>query len=223
MISLNDNKFDGPISDPQIADVFSLMKRETLLEINCCHVGKIESYNSLLNTATVSIGVKKKLKNGKELEYPTLEDCPVFMLYGGTASITMPISSGDGCLILFNDRCMDDWFLTGAVTAPTDKRAHALSDGIVLVGIKPMTKQLLPIPDCLSINAGLKKVSIKNQIADLQVIVKLLLTALVAHGHTALEVAPGSGTSASLTTAINAPLIGIQAQFDNLLQSPSPI
>jgi hypothetical protein len=88
----SDRKFDGPISDPQIADVFSLIKRETLLDINCVHAGTIVSYNSTTNMAEVSINVKRKLKNGTEIEYPTLDDCPVFMLYGGTASITMPNS-----------------------------------------------------------------------------------------------------------------------------------
>lgn len=209
------NKFDQPIFDPQIADVLSLMKRETMLEINCVHVGKIKSYTSATNTATVTINVIRNLKNGTTLEYPELEDCPVFMLYGGTASITMPIQAGDDCLILFNDRCLDDWALSGDVVAPTDKRIHSLSDGIVLVGVKPLTKQLIPVPDSLCINAGSKKVSIKNQVADLQLIVTSLLSALTSHSHTAL-----SSPSVDLTTAITTPETGIQDLFDSLLQAP---
>lgn len=172
----SDRKFDGPIFDPQIADVLTLMKRETMLDMNCVQVGKIEAYNSATNTAQVSIGVKRKLKNGDELEYPTLEDCPVFMLYGGTSSITMPISSGDDCLVLFNDRCIEDWFLMGDVVAPEDKRVHSLSDGIVLVGVKPMVKQLIPVPtDCISINGGTNLVEIKNAVNGLLALIGTLI------------------------------------------------
>jgi len=179
----SDRKFDGPISDPQIADVFSLIKRETMLDINCIQVGTIVSYNSTTNMAEVSINVKRKLKNGTEIEYPTLDDCPVFMLYGGMASITMPISSGDGCLILFNDRCMDDWILLGDVTAPADKRIHSLSDGIVIVGIKPMIKQLVPVPsDCISINGGTNLIEIKNAVNGLVALVESLIDVIKALG-----------------------------------------
>jgi hypothetical protein len=174
----SDRKFDGPISDPQIVDVFSLMKRETMLDINCVQIGTIESYNSVTNTAQVSINVKRKLKNGDELEYPTLEDCPVFMLHGGTSSITMPISSGDGCLVLFNDRCIEDWFLMGDVVAPADKRVHSLSDGIVLVGVKPMIKQLIPLSSNLCINAGSNKVAIKNTVVDLKTQLNDIITSI---------------------------------------------
>jgi len=170
------NKFDQPIFDPQIADVLSLMKRETMLEINCVQVGKIKSYDSSNNTAKVTINVIRNLKNGNSLEYPELEDCPVFMLYGGTASITMPIQAGDDCLILFNDRCMDDWVLSGDVVAPTDRRIHSLSDGIVLVGVKSMA-DVSAVPSCLAINGGTNKISILNKDEDLKTLL-LSVTAL---------------------------------------------
>jgi hypothetical protein len=200
MINLTDRKFDGALSDPQIADVFSLMKRETMLDINCVQVGTINSYNSTTNTAQVSINVKRPLKNGTELEYPTLEDCPVFMLYGGSASITMPISSGDGCLVLFNDRCMDDWFLIEDVVAPTDKRVHSLSDGIVLVGVKPMTKQTIPVPSSLCINGGDNKISIKNSnpVGDLKKILDKLINTIA--GLTTINCVVGAPVTLSPAT-----------------------
>jgi len=211
------NTFDQPIFNPQIADVLSLVKRETMLEINCVHVGKIKSYTSATNTATVTINVIRNLKNGTTLEYPELEDCPVFMLYGGTASITMPIASGDDCLILFNDRCLDDWALSGDVVAPTDTRIHSLSDGIVLVGVKSMA-DVSAVPSCLSINGGTNKISIKNSTpkADLKKILDLLVDAL--YGLTTASCVNGSPTTLSpATKALLTGTGGIKEQLGLLL------
>jgi len=212
------NTFDQPIFNPQIADVLSLVKRETMLEINCVHVGKIKSYTSATNTATVTINVIRNLKNGTTLEYPELEDCPVFMLYGGTASITMPIQAGDDCLILFNDRCLDDWALSGDVVAPTDTRIHSLSDGIVLVGVKSMA-DVTAVPSCLSIHGGTNKISIKNSTADadLKILIDALIDAIVNIVITPAAVGVTGTLMPNTKLVFNAPLVGLKAKFAKLL------
>jgi len=197
------NTFDQPIFNPQIADVLSLVKRETMLEINCVHVGKIKSYTSATNTATVTINVIRNLKNGTTLEYPELEDCPVFMLYGGTASITMPIQAGDDCLILFNDRCLDDWALSGDIVAPTDTRIHSLSDGIVLVGVKSMA-DVTAVPSNLCINGGTGLIEIKNTVNGLVALVESLIT--VIKGLTTMGSATNQAVDAASKLLLDAEL-----------------
>ena len=116
-----------PSAQPQLFDVLLRNKRETALEINCVKIGKIESYDNLTNTAKITISSLRRLANGDTCEYPQLEDCPVFILQGGGSYLSMPIDSGDNCLVLFNDRCIDDWYIAGQVTAPDDTRAHAIA------------------------------------------------------------------------------------------------
>jgi hypothetical protein len=76
-------------------------------------------------------------------EYPLLIKCPVFHLYGGSAYMTFPIVAGDNCILLFNDREIDNWFVAGGVQAPTALRAHDISDAIALVGIRNLQNSIV--------------------------------------------------------------------------------
>ena len=85
----------GPSADPEFADVINKVKSDISYALNCVQIGTIESFNKLLNTASVSVNFKRQLPDGSTLDYPLLCDCPVFILSGGGASIEMPISAGD--------------------------------------------------------------------------------------------------------------------------------
>ena len=161
-------KVTGLIADPTLYDILLQFKKNIMTSINCIQIGTIESYNPLTNTASVSINFKRKLKNGDILEYPILGDCPVFVLTGGTASITMPIDEGDTCLILFNDRNINNWFSTGDVMEPSNNRCHDISDGIVLVGIKSLLDVSIPLKTGICIDGGSKKISIINDVDSIK-------------------------------------------------------
>lgn len=168
-MSYTKDKIQGPTSEPSIADVLNRLKRETMLAMNCVLIGKIESYSSVSNTANISICVKRKLLNGEEIEYPQLQDVPIFILSGGTSYVSIPIVAGDFCIVLCCDRSIDDWYLAGQTTAPKDTRCHSLSDAIALVGVKPLTSMTTPIPSSsVCINGGSKKVSLKNTSGNLK-------------------------------------------------------
>lgn len=205
------------IDNPSIDDVFNLMKREASQSINCVQIGKIESFNSALNTASVSIVFKRKLKNGEEIPYPKLNDCPVFKLSGGGACIHMPITKGDYCLILFNDRCIDEWTLSGQVVAPTDTRCHDISDGIVLVGLlDPISAT--PSPSIPVINGGTKKIAIKNNIASLITIIESLIDAIKSITIT-VPPGPGAPTPFPVDATIQTNLESVKTQFGTLLDT----
>jgi hypothetical protein len=166
----------GPIFDPRLADILKESKRDVMASINCIHIGTIESYDSLTNTASVSINFKRKLMSGEELDLPLLGECPVFILTGGAASITLPIAKGDTCIVLFNDRNLDDWWTTGLVKSPADNRMHSLSDGIVIVGIRSLLNSPNSTPNVLGINAGSNNlIEIKNSLNSLYKLIESLI------------------------------------------------
>ena len=68
-------------------------------------------------------------------EYPTLIDCPVIILGGGPTHLTFPIAKGDECLLLFNDRDIDNWHQGSTSSANATARLHSFSDAIALVGV----------------------------------------------------------------------------------------
>lgn len=130
--------------DPNLRDLLNLFKKEIFLDINCHHVGTIESFDPATQTATVTIGYKKTYFVSDEVkgfvpklvDYPVIAECPVLFLGGSDFCMTFPVEQGDECLLIFNDRDFDI-FLTGNKNAanPTP-RAHSFADAIALVGIR---------------------------------------------------------------------------------------
>lgn len=127
------------INPPDLDDLLAESRDALLANINCVQVGKIEKINDD-QTVEIKIQFLRRLPDGKTAKYPLLVDCPYFVLQGGGAYIDMPIKKGDDCLVLFNDRNIDDWWDTANVAVPADTRKHSISDGFALVGINSKAK-----------------------------------------------------------------------------------
>lgn len=137
-------------NEPQLKDLMDYVSRDIKLSLNCHHVGTIESFDDLTQTAQVSINYTKTFLNIQDVgntsvqsvNYPILASCPVMCLGGGLASMTFPITPGDECLVLFNDRDLDNWFNGSSNSPPATGRLHAFTDGIVLVGLRSLSNVL---------------------------------------------------------------------------------
>lgn len=169
----------GPTSEITLTTLLDRMKRETMYAINCVMIGTIQSYNNLTNMASITINFKKAMATGDVMDYPKLEDCPVFILSGDSASITMPIVAGDQCLVLFNDRNIDNWYINGSVTTPADTRCHSISDGIALVGLRHLSSAKLTPANSICIDGGSKKVAVKNTTGDLKSIMNSFIDSII--------------------------------------------
>lgn len=142
------------IAPPDLTELLSFVKYQTKSEMNCISLGTIVSFDSVKQTATVSINFKRVIQGGapannnsseavdKIMDYPQLLQCPVFVLSGGTGAVHMPITTGDTCIVLFCDRDIDKWFTTGQVLPPNSSRVHDINDGIVLVGVRPVSNSI---------------------------------------------------------------------------------
>ncbi len=138
-------------ADPSLKDVLDFLRQNIFLSLCCHHVGTVQAFDEDRQTATVTINYKKTyyrlnpatgLYGAILVSYPILIDCPVICLGGGTAALTFPIRQGDECLVLFNDRDLDNWFngTTGAAVATP--RLHSFADAIILVGLRSLGKVL---------------------------------------------------------------------------------
>lgn len=173
------------IAAPDMRLVLDTWMNNSALKLNCHRIGTIVSFDSTKQTASVQIA-SLAVFGDKTVPYPVLTQCPVFVPSGGNGCLTMPVSSGDSCLVLFNDRDIDNWYESGAVTAPNTARTHDLSDGLVIVGFR---HQANPIPD-YSVDVELRnntaivgledngKISIRNQDTTLKNVMTTLITAL---------------------------------------------
>ena len=124
-------------ADSIISRVFSTL--------NCCMPGIVQSFDKDTQTASIQISVRRRIRlpDGiKEIDYPLLTDVPVLMLGGGSSFITMPVASGDECLVIFADTGIDAWWQSGNVQNPIVARQHSLSDGFCIVGLRSKGKAL---------------------------------------------------------------------------------
>lgn len=141
------------IPDPDLRSVLNAHRREVFGSLNCHQVGQIVAFDPDLQTATVKIAMNKQVVDYTRnppayvyKPYPLLTDCPVFFQGGGDKGfLTFPVAVGDPCLILFNDRDLDNWFDGGANTPPNSARLHDLSDGLVLVGFRNKANKLASV------------------------------------------------------------------------------
>lgn len=123
---------------PSLASLLDLHKNNTMAQINCHQVGEIVSFNPSTQTAEVQIKMTY-IRNGEIKNYPLILDCPCIVLCGGKGRITFPIEKGDSCLVLFNDRDIDNWYSGGQTMPPRTNRTHAFADAFAIVG--PHNKQ----------------------------------------------------------------------------------
>lgn len=140
-------KLKYPLNPAKLVDLLFNQKREIETGMNCVNIGIIQEFNSTEQTVHIKLALKKITNiepDGTRIyaEHPLLLRCPVVVLYGGVGYMTMPITAGDECLVVFNDREIDNWFTDGGVVAPTSLRTHDFSDAFAIVGIRSLQNSI---------------------------------------------------------------------------------
>lgn len=133
---------------PDLRNLFTRLSSEIRKQINSARPGIIMDFNAANSTATVQIA-QQQVTSVSPLGVRTLAafsplvSVPVYTLGGGGVTATFPIKVGDECIVLFCDREIDNWLNSGGTnTAPSSPRIHDLSDGICLVGIRSIPREL---------------------------------------------------------------------------------
>lgn len=132
-----------PTRDPTLIDVLNLFGTDLMLNFNCHHLATIQAFNPADQTVTVTIsyrqtfldysGITPQTQNVLK-QYPTIQDVPIFVIGGGSCRITFPIEVGTQCMLLFNDRDINNWFDGSTTSANQSTRLHSFSDAIALIG-----------------------------------------------------------------------------------------
>jgi hypothetical protein len=132
-------------------------KEEVKREMNCISIGTIVAFDPTGDqTVTVQINYLRTIFGGtavdspatdqetnKLVSYPVLVKCPLVILTGGNSYLSFPVTVGDTCVILFNDRDIDTWWSTGSIgSAPNSTRVHDLNDALILVGVRSASKKI---------------------------------------------------------------------------------
>jgi phage baseplate assembly protein gpV len=140
------------VNPPSKTTIIDAQKRDILRELNCVKIGVIVSYDPGevgIRPPTASVQIAQEQVTSVDTDgnktfasYSPLELVPVYFPGGGGFSLTFPVNVGDECLLLFNDRQLDNWYLNGAGNPPTLNNLHDLSDAIALVGMRSCPRAL---------------------------------------------------------------------------------
>jgi len=135
-------------NDVTLSDLLMFFKKDIFSSLNCHAIGTIYSFDPATQTCQATINYKQTYyrdsKTGVQEtyfeDYPPVVGAPVIILAGGGANLTFPIKQGDECLILFNDRDIDNWWASGQTKENKRGRMHSFTDAIVLVGLRSLAK-----------------------------------------------------------------------------------
>lgn len=105
--------------------------------------GRIVAFDAARQVASVQPMIEQQLMDGSRQPLPMLPDVPVQFPRGGGFVLTFPVKPGDECLLVFNERCIDGWWHSGASSEPLDYRQHDLSDAVAVMGISSLP-QVVP-------------------------------------------------------------------------------
>ena len=155
-------------SQPNLASLLELFKGNLMMQLNCHQVGEIVSFDPSTQTAEVQIKMMKT-QNGELKDYAILLDCPCIVLSGGKGRLTFPITAGDSCLVLFNDRDIDNWFASGQKMQPRTERMHNYSDAIALVGPRNLQNKITDyFADGVELKHGNSSIKLKDGYIDIK-------------------------------------------------------
>lgn len=177
---------------PNLRDTLRNFKLDMLANFNCHRAGIIQSFDTTNQTATVQLVDKRVMTTYESSlpvlrDFPILQDCPVFMNSDNFAGFRRPILEGDECLVIFNDRDIDNWFTYGTIGQPNSNRMHSLSDGLAIVGFNSKIKS---IDDYNNLSSSMRydqtlieltdKIKFQNAVTSLKNIIDGLITIITS-------------------------------------------
>lgn len=117
----------------QIAGLRTLMNEE-IGKVNTAVAGTIVSYDSGSNRAVVKPVGSVRFADNRTLPYPAIHNVPLVFpsSMGGTCGVSLPIRSGDGCLIVFSQDNMSEFTGKGK---SDDTQKFQLNDAIAIPGL----------------------------------------------------------------------------------------
>jgi len=119
---------------------------KTGYELNCMRVAIVQAFYPDDATVDVQIVNKKSVSLNPDgtqnvVDYPVVRAKVCFC----NPFITYPLKQGDECVLLFSDRELESWFISGEAQPEAYPRMHSITDAVALFGIRS-------IPQMLTIN-----------------------------------------------------------------------
>lgn len=163
---LNSN-FIGTQAD--LGQLTEALRMNINYNLNCVKIAKVEEFDLENFTVRCRIMNKRMIglkKDGTQIleEYPPIY-AKLHNIGWGNIGITHPIQIGAEGLLLFNDRELETWFITGENGQLAYDRCHDLTDAIFIYGLhsKPNIELIQYMENCLKLYFYEKNIQINNE------------------------------------------------------------
>lgn len=211
-------------TEPTLADLLRIFRTEIFSNLNCHHVGYIDSFDASKQMANVHIAYSRKVEEDtsthERADYPMLLDVPVIVLGGGSGSLRFPIAPGDTCILLCNDKDLDNFMTGGKGNLLNTDRRHSFSDAVALVGLRSLVDvlsnystdrtELVHDETKLSLK---DKIKLENAATSLYSVLTDVMTILNTISA-AVAVNPGNASFPGLTAVVDS----AKAKLDTLME-----
>lgn len=182
-------------------------------EMNTCIPGRIESFDDATQTATVIPAIQAKVTVGDTVTYvdmPQIVNVPIVFPFAVTKgfALTLPVSAGDPCLLIFSQKAIDNWHMMGGIQPPEQdipgSRHHSLTDCLAIFAPVPLS-DVLGAWNSNGIEIRNKNRNVRCTIEDNQAVVKAEKSVLTL-------LASGIVTcTAEVSVTVTAPLVTFDA------------
>lgn len=158
------DKFTQFALPADLTQIQEISNSNTAQEMNCVRIGVIQEFYPENLTAQVRL-VDKMLTglnpDGSQIlkEYPPIYAKVCYC----NPFCTFPLTQGMECVLLFNDRELETWFINGGSNIQAYPRMHDLTDAIAIVGIRSLPQMIQILTDCLHLFYGQSDLQLKAQ------------------------------------------------------------
>ncbi len=128
----------------ELAETLRTLQSSVSSQLRVSMPGIVQSFDADSVTCDIQIGIKGE-SGGESTNLSVLTSVPVVFPRGGGVTMTFPIKSGDECLLVFGDRCIDFWHQSGDIQETVDERQHDLSDAFAIIGPQSQAKKISSI------------------------------------------------------------------------------
>lgn len=160
------NQFNQLGSVPDLGQIIKTSGLNTASELNCMRIGIVQEFYPDDLTVQVQLVNKKNIGLNPDGTQKVREVAPIYAkVCYCNPFITYPIKKGDECVVLFSDREIESWFITGEANPEGYTRMHDLTDAVALFGIRSIPQMVQILTDALHMYFGNSEIQIKeNQI-----------------------------------------------------------
>lgn len=144
------NKFNQLGSTPDLGQIIKTSGLSIASELNCMRIAIVQEFYPEDLTVQVQIAGKKTIGLNSDGSQRVREYAPIYAkICYCNPFITYPIKKGDECVLLFSDREIESWFISGDVNPEGYSRMHDLTDAVALFGIRSIPNMISILSNAL--------------------------------------------------------------------------